>query len=166
MFAINYTSTPLTHFPPVTDVDPVVLSLRIKFYPADPLRLTGNGKVLIYQQIKRDLIHGRLYCSTGEAAALGALIVQGKRELEQRKRLILYFTNEKNGKSENLSPSIPPLAGRHGDISVDAEQGAVLPRFVRVNHAIRDDPTKTVDWQARDQVQVEGPILDHMLPED
>lgn len=59
------------------DVDPVVFSLRIKFYPAEPLRLTGYGKVLIYQQIKRDLIHGRLYCSAGEAAALGALIVQG-----------------------------------------------------------------------------------------
>lgn len=61
----------------LSDVDPVVFSLRIKFYPAEPLRLTGNGKVMIYQQIKRDLIHGRLYCSAGEAAALGALIVQG-----------------------------------------------------------------------------------------
>lgn len=61
----------------VKDVDPVVFSLRVKFYPADPLRLTGNGKLMTYQQIKRDLIHGRLYCSAGEAAALGALIVQG-----------------------------------------------------------------------------------------
>lgn len=32
---------------------------------------------MIYQQLKRDLIHGRLYCSAGEAAALGSLIVQG-----------------------------------------------------------------------------------------
>ena len=64
------------------DVDPVVFSLRIKFYPAEPLRLTGNGKVMIYQQIKRDLIHGRLYCSAGEAAALGALIVQGNERMK------------------------------------------------------------------------------------
>uniref|UniRef100_A0A182K9L1 FERM domain-containing protein n=1 Tax=Anopheles christyi TaxID=43041 RepID=A0A182K9L1_9DIPT len=31
---------------------------------------------MLYQQLKRDLRHGRLYCSAGEAAALGALIVQ------------------------------------------------------------------------------------------
>lgn len=33
---------------------------------------------MLFQQLKRDLIHGRLYCSAGESAALGALIVQGK----------------------------------------------------------------------------------------
>uniref|UniRef100_A0AAG5DR16 Moesin/ezrin/radixin homolog 1 n=1 Tax=Anopheles atroparvus TaxID=41427 RepID=A0AAG5DR16_ANOAO len=60
----------------VKDVDPLVLSCRVKFYPADPLRLTNNGKLMMYQQLKRDLRHGRLYCSAGEAAALGALIVQ------------------------------------------------------------------------------------------
>lgn len=49
----------------------------MKFFPADPFRLTGNSKIMIYQQLKRDLIHGRLYCSAGEAAALGSLIVQG-----------------------------------------------------------------------------------------
>ncbi|XP_037809385.1 FERM domain-containing protein 3 isoform X2 [Lucilia sericata] len=31
---------------------------------------------MLYQQLKRDLRHGRLYCSIGEAAALGSLIVQ------------------------------------------------------------------------------------------
>lgn len=31
---------------------------------------------MLYQQLKRDLRHGRLCCSAGEAAALGALIVQ------------------------------------------------------------------------------------------
>uniref|UniRef100_A0A182Q013 FERM domain-containing protein n=1 Tax=Anopheles farauti TaxID=69004 RepID=A0A182Q013_9DIPT len=40
------------------------------------MRLTNNGKLMLYQQLKRDLRHGRLYCSAGEAAALGALIVQ------------------------------------------------------------------------------------------
>ncbi|XP_029724951.1 FERM domain-containing protein 5 isoform X2 [Aedes albopictus] len=60
----------------VKDVDPLVLSFRVKFYPADPCRLTGYGKVMLFQQLKRDLRHGRLYCSIGEAAALGALIVQ------------------------------------------------------------------------------------------
>ncbi|XP_055298722.1 FERM domain-containing protein 5 [Sitodiplosis mosellana] len=60
----------------VKDVEPIVFSFRVKFFPADPFRLTGNSKILIYQQLKRDLIHGRLYCSAGEAAALGSLIVQ------------------------------------------------------------------------------------------
>lgn len=59
------------------DVEPLIFSFRVKFFPADPFRLTGNSKIMIYQQLKRDLIHGRLYCSAGEAAALGSLIVQG-----------------------------------------------------------------------------------------
>lgn len=63
---------------PSLDIDPVLFSLRVKFYPADPFRLTGVGRIMLFQQLKRDLRHGRLYCSLGEAAALGALIVQGK----------------------------------------------------------------------------------------
>lgn len=59
-------------------MEPLLFSLRVKFYPADPFRLTGNARIMLYQQLKRDLRHGRLYCSLGEAAALGALIVQGK----------------------------------------------------------------------------------------
>ncbi|KAI9586248.1 FERM domain-containing protein 5 isoform X1 [Glossina fuscipes] len=58
------------------DIDPFLFSFRVKFYPADPFRLTGNGRLMLYQQLKRDLRHGRLYCSIGEAAALGSLIVQ------------------------------------------------------------------------------------------
>lgn len=60
----------------IAEVDPVVFSFRVKFYPADPFRLTNSGRLMLYQQLKRDLRHGRLYCSTGEAAALGALIIQ------------------------------------------------------------------------------------------
>lgn len=70
-----YTFEFYIYFP---DVEPIVFSFRVKFFPADPFRLTGNSKILIYQQLKRDLIHGRLYCSAGEAAALGSLIVQGR----------------------------------------------------------------------------------------
>ncbi|XP_034667366.1 FERM domain-containing protein 5 isoform X1 [Drosophila subobscura] len=58
------------------DLDPILFSLRVKFYPADPFRLTGISRIMLYKQLKRDLRHGRLYCSFGEAAALGALIVQ------------------------------------------------------------------------------------------
>lgn len=54
-----------------------MFSFRVKFYPADPFRLTGNAKFMLYQQLKRDLRHGRLYCSAGEASALGSLVVQG-----------------------------------------------------------------------------------------
>lgn len=58
-------------------MEPCLFSFRVKFYPADPFRLTGSGRIMLYQQLKRDLRHGRLYCSIGEAAALGSLIVQG-----------------------------------------------------------------------------------------
>lgn len=64
-------------------MEPILFSFRIKFYPADPFRLTGNGKYMLYQQLKRDLRHGRLYCSSGEAAALGCLVVQGKFQVKQ-----------------------------------------------------------------------------------
>lgn len=73
-------------------MDQVVFSLRVKFYPADPIRLAGNGKSMIYQQIKRDLIHGRLYCSAGEAVALGALIVQGLRQYLELCRTTFFFS--------------------------------------------------------------------------
>lgn len=62
------------------DVDPLILALRFHWYPPPGSidRLSYNGKCMLYQQLRRDLTHGRLYCSSGEAAALGALIVQGK----------------------------------------------------------------------------------------
>lgn len=61
----------------VKDVDPLVLSFRIKFYPADPGRMSLNGKYMVFQQLKRDLRHGRLYCSLNEGATLASLIIQG-----------------------------------------------------------------------------------------
>ncbi|XP_061402411.1 FERM domain-containing protein 3-like, partial [Musca vetustissima] len=57
-------------------LDQILFSFRVKFYPADPFRLTYHGRIMLYQQLKRDLRHGRIYCSIGEAAALGSLIVQ------------------------------------------------------------------------------------------
>ncbi|XP_058986106.1 FERM domain-containing protein 3 isoform X2 [Musca domestica] len=60
----------------IKDLDPMLFSFRVKFYPADPFRLTNQGRTMLYQQLKRDLRHGRIYCSVGEAAALGSLIVQ------------------------------------------------------------------------------------------
>lgn len=62
----------------VKDVEPLVLSFRVKFYPADPSKLSLNGKYMLFQQLKRDLRHGRLYCSLNEGAVLGSLIIQGK----------------------------------------------------------------------------------------
>lgn len=59
------------------DLDPVLFSFRVKFYPPDPFRLKEEiTRYQIYLQLKRDLLHGRLYCTVNEAAVLGALIVQ------------------------------------------------------------------------------------------
>lgn len=58
-------------------MDPILFSFRVKFYPPDPLRLKEEiTRYQIYQQLKRDLLHGRLYCSPGEASLLAACIVQ------------------------------------------------------------------------------------------
>ncbi|XP_043280425.1 FERM domain-containing protein 5 isoform X4 [Venturia canescens] len=63
----------------VKDMDPILFSFRVKFYPPDPLRLKEEiTRYQIYQQLKRDLLHGRLYCSPGEAALLAACIVHSE----------------------------------------------------------------------------------------
>ncbi|XP_053974673.1 FERM domain-containing protein 5 isoform X6 [Hylaeus anthracinus] len=63
----------------VKDMDPILFSFRVKFYPPDPLRLKEEiSRYQVYQQLKRDLLHGRLYCSPGEAALLAACIVQSE----------------------------------------------------------------------------------------
>ncbi|XP_011498240.1 PREDICTED: FERM domain-containing protein 5-like [Ceratosolen solmsi marchali] len=63
----------------VKDTEPILFSFRVKFYPPDPLRLKEEiTRYQIYQQLKRDLLHGRLYCSPGEAALLAACIVQSE----------------------------------------------------------------------------------------
>lgn len=63
----------------LADSEPILFSFRVKFYPPDPLRLKEEiTRYQIYQQLKRDLLHGRLYCSPGEAALLAACIVQSE----------------------------------------------------------------------------------------
>ncbi|XP_058805936.1 FERM domain-containing protein 5 isoform X7 [Phymastichus coffea] len=63
----------------VKDMDPILFSFRVKFYPPDPMRLKEEiTRYQVYQQLKRDLLHGRLYCSPGEAALLAACIIQSE----------------------------------------------------------------------------------------
>uniref|UniRef100_A0A8D8USL1 Moesin/ezrin/radixin homolog 1 n=3 Tax=Cacopsylla melanoneura TaxID=428564 RepID=A0A8D8USL1_9HEMI len=59
------------------DVDPLQFSFRVKFYPPDPFKLKEDiTRYQIYLQLKRDLLHGRLYCDPNAAAQLGAYILQ------------------------------------------------------------------------------------------
>ncbi|PSN38304.1 FERM domain-containing protein 5 [Blattella germanica] len=63
----------------VKDMDPVLFSFRVKFYPPDPFRLKEEiTRYQIYLQLKRDLLHGRLYCTPAEAALLAANIIQSE----------------------------------------------------------------------------------------
>lgn len=69
----------LTRWLLVADMEPILFSFRVKFYPPDPLRLKEEiTRYQVYMQLKRDLLHGRLYCSSGEAALLAACIVQSE----------------------------------------------------------------------------------------
>ncbi|KAJ8934885.1 hypothetical protein NQ314_013165 [Rhamnusium bicolor] len=62
----------------VKDLDPVLFNFSVKFYPPDPFRLKEEiTRYQIFLQLKRDLLHGRLYCGTNEASMLAALILQG-----------------------------------------------------------------------------------------
>lgn len=61
------------------DLNNILFSFRVKFYPPNPFRLKEDiTRYQIYLQLKRDLLHGRLYCNATEAALLGAYIIQGK----------------------------------------------------------------------------------------
>ncbi|XP_063238208.1 FERM domain-containing protein 5 isoform X2 [Bacillus rossius redtenbacheri] len=61
----------------VKDMDPVLFSFRVKFYPPDPFRLKEEiTRYQIYLQLKRDLLHGRLYCTPTEGALLAAYVIQ------------------------------------------------------------------------------------------
>jgi len=66
-------------FVSVSDMDDILFSFRVKFYPPDPFRLKEEiTRYQVYLQLKRDLLHGRLYCTPTEAALLAAYIVQGE----------------------------------------------------------------------------------------
>lgn len=61
------------------ELDPVLFSFRVKYYPPDPFRLKEEiTRYQMFLQLKRDLLHGRLYCVQNEAANLAALIIQGE----------------------------------------------------------------------------------------
>ncbi|XP_069700250.1 FERM domain-containing protein 5 isoform X3 [Periplaneta americana] len=63
----------------VKDMEPILFSFRVKFYPPDPFRLKEEiTRYQIYLQLKRDLLHGRLYCTPAEAALLAAYIIQSE----------------------------------------------------------------------------------------
>ncbi|MPC23295.1 FERM domain-containing protein 5 [Portunus trituberculatus] len=50
-----------------------------RFYPADPLRLQEEiTRYQLFLQLRRDLLHGRLYCSQSDAAILAAYTVQAE----------------------------------------------------------------------------------------
>ncbi|XP_017776951.1 PREDICTED: FERM domain-containing protein 5 isoform X2 [Nicrophorus vespilloides] len=66
-------------FKQVKDLDPVLFSFRVKFYPPDPFRLKDEiTRYQIFLQLKRDLLLGRLYCVPNEAAMLAAFILQSE----------------------------------------------------------------------------------------
>ncbi|XP_050526186.1 FERM domain-containing protein 3 isoform X2 [Daktulosphaira vitifoliae] len=61
------------------EADNILFSFRVKFYPPNPFRLKEDiTRYQIYLQLKRDLLHGRLYCNVPEAAFLGACILQAE----------------------------------------------------------------------------------------
>jgi len=63
----------------VKGLHPIVFCFRVKFYPADPIRLKEEvTRYFIFMQLRRDLLHGRLQCSSNELSILMAYIIQCK----------------------------------------------------------------------------------------
>jgi len=58
-------------------LNPIVLCFRVKFYAADPSLLKEEiTRYFLYLQLRRDLLHGRLYCMPSDATILMALVIQ------------------------------------------------------------------------------------------
>ncbi|KAL7648172.1 UNVERIFIED_CONTAM: hypothetical protein RMT77_000075 [Armadillidium vulgare] len=62
----------------IKGLSPILFCFRVKFYPADPLKLHEEiTRYYLFLQLRRDLLHGRLYCVQNDAAILAAYIIQG-----------------------------------------------------------------------------------------
>ncbi|XP_063956069.1 FERM domain-containing protein 5-like [Lytechinus pictus] len=60
---------------------PYRVVFRVKFYPVDPYSLKEEiTRFQLFQQLKRDLLHGRIVCAFQDEALLGACIVQSNLE--------------------------------------------------------------------------------------
>ncbi|KAG0720864.1 FERM domain-containing protein 5 [Chionoecetes opilio] len=63
----------------IKNLAPILFCFRVKFYPADPLRLQEEiTRYQLFLQLRRDLLHGRLYCSQGDAVILAAYTIQAE----------------------------------------------------------------------------------------
>ncbi|KAG8197874.1 hypothetical protein JTE90_024273 [Oedothorax gibbosus] len=63
----------------VKGMSPIIFCFRVKFYPQDPYRLKEEiTRYQIFLQLRRDLLHGRLYCSQSDGAMLAAYIIQSE----------------------------------------------------------------------------------------
>lgn len=63
----------------VKGVSPIVFCFRIKFYPIDvSLLKEENTRYHLYLQLRRDLLHGRLYCASTDLAYLMACVLQSE----------------------------------------------------------------------------------------
>lgn len=89
----------------VPDMHEILLCFRVKFYPPDPLRLKEEiTRYQVYQQLKRDLLYGRLCCTPGEASLLVACIVQSKFAFRYLSRAERYFISPANERRKKLRP--------------------------------------------------------------
>uniref|UniRef100_A0A6A7GC00 Moesin/ezrin/radixin homolog 1 n=1 Tax=Hirondellea gigas TaxID=1518452 RepID=A0A6A7GC00_9CRUS len=58
---------------------PLLVCFRVKFYPCEPLQLQEEvSRYQLFLQLRRDLLHGRLYCQQDDAAMLAAMLLQAE----------------------------------------------------------------------------------------
>lgn len=63
----------------IKGMNPIIFCFRVKFYPQEPHKLVEEiTRYQIFQQLRRDLLHGRLYCSQSDSAQLAAYIIQSE----------------------------------------------------------------------------------------
>ncbi|XP_014671542.1 PREDICTED: FERM domain-containing protein 3-like [Priapulus caudatus] len=59
--------------------EPYIFCFRVKFYPPDPSKLQEEiTRYQLFLQMRRDLLHGRLFCSPSDSAWLAAHVIQSE----------------------------------------------------------------------------------------
>ncbi|XP_066953853.1 FERM domain-containing protein 5 isoform X4 [Macrobrachium rosenbergii] len=132
----------------IKNLSPILFCFRVKFYPADPLRLQEEiTRYQLFLQLRRDLLHGRLYCSQSDAAQLAAYIVQAEiGDYDPTKHFGNYINDfrillKQTSKIEEKIMEIHPTLKNHSPLMAETcflKKASILDTYGVDPHPVKD----------------------------
>ncbi|XP_068247357.1 FERM domain-containing protein 5 isoform X1 [Palaemon carinicauda] len=132
----------------IKNLSPILFCFRVKFYPADPLRLQEEiTRYQLFLQLRRDLLHGRLYCSQSDAAQLAAYIVQAEvGDYDHTKHFGNYISDfrillKQTSKIEEKIMEIHPTLRNHSPLMAETcflKKASLLDTYGVDPHPVKD----------------------------